>query len=107
VRSCSELQVRGVKELRRIVARTSGMLVTAIVTAYIVARSPAVAFVSDIDVLSWSRTPVGIISALTVVKVAPLNASSDQTRRLDSVTPRTLTLTSRSRSRRCGWRRSG
>jgi hypothetical protein len=68
------------------VARTSGMLVTAIAPAHPVTRSPAVASVTEREELRESRTPAGIISALTVVKVAALSASSGTRGFLDRVT---------------------
>ncbi len=66
------------------------MLVRAMVPAQAVTSSPAVASLTEKDELSESKTPDGIISALTVVNVAALSTSSGIREDLDLVTPATL-----------------
>lgn len=66
------------------------MLVTAMVPAQAVTSRPAVASLTEKDELSESNTPDGIISALTVVNVAALSASSGIREDFDLVTPANL-----------------
>ncbi|GEK01040.1 hypothetical protein TNCT1_33160 [Streptomyces sp. 1-11] len=66
------------------------MLVRAIVPAHPVTSRPAVAPETESEELRESRTPVGIISALTVVKVAALSASSGTRKLFDLVMPANL-----------------